>query len=99
MMDNTFVDTSSNAQKTILVIEDEVALQDAISVKMKKEGFRYLPAFKAEDGLVILEKEKPDIIWLDLLMPGMGGFAFLQKIRQTPEFKDIPVVIVSVSAS
>lgn len=87
------------ANKTIVVIEDETPLQDAIRIKLGKEGFRYLPALTAEEGLLILSKERPDLIWLDLLLPGMGGFAFLEEVRKTPSLRDIPVVIVSVSAS
>lgn len=88
-----------SAPKTILVVEDEAPLQDAIKLKLQKEKLRYLPATTAEDALVILDKEKPDLIWLDLLMPGMGGFAFLEKLRQNAAWRDLPVVIVSVSAS
>jgi len=54
---------------------------------------------KGEKGLEILKKEKPDLIWLDLLLPGMGGFEFLEWVRKQPSLRDIPVVIVSVSAS
>lgn len=86
-------------EKKILVIEDEAPLQDAIRIKLEKEGLRPLPVLSAEEGLVLLDKEKPDLVWLDLLMPGMGGFAFLEKLRQTPSLRDIPVIIVSVSAS
>ena len=87
-------------EKTILVIEDEDALQDAIKLKLERVGgFRYIPVNSGEAGLAFLEKEKPDLIWLDLLMPGMGGFLFLEKLRQDPALKNIPVVIVSVSAS
>jgi CheY-like chemotaxis protein len=85
--------------KEILVIEDEPSLREAASIKLKKEGFSFLLAENAEAGLKILEKEKPDLIWLDLLMPGMGGLAFLEKIRQNPKWRNIPVMIVSVSAS
>jgi CheY-like chemotaxis protein len=83
----------------ILVVEDEAALQEAIKVKLVSEGFDYIAAISAEEAFVFLETGRPDIIWLDLLMPGMGGFAFLEKLRIMPELKDLPVVIVSVSAS
>ncbi|HTW96208.1 MAG TPA: response regulator [Candidatus Methylomirabilis sp.] len=86
-------------ERTILVVEDEPALAEAVSIKLKKEGFKCLLAFSGEEGLQILKKEKPDLIWLDLLMPGMGGFAFLEKVRQQPKWRDLPVVIVSVSGS
>lgn len=85
--------------KTILAVEDEKALQDAIKIKLEKEGFRCLSALNGEEGLSILKKEKPDMIWLDLLLPGMGGFAFLEQVRSDPSLRDIPVLVVSVSAS
>lgn len=90
---------AKNNNKTILVVEDETPLHDAIKIKLQKEGIRCLDAFSAEDALEILEKEKPDLIWLDLLMPGMGGFQFLERLRKNPSLRDIAVVIVSVSAS
>lgn len=88
-----------SAKKTILVVEDEAPLQDAIKLKLEREKFRYLSATSAEEAFPILEKEMPDLIWLDLLMPGMGGFAFLEKLRENISWRDLPVVIVSVSAS
>jgi CheY-like chemotaxis protein len=86
-------------QKTILVVEDEVALQEAIQLKLRKSNFHVLTAVTAEDALVVLQKERPDLIWLDLLMPGMGGFAFLERIRHEVGLSNIPVMVVSVSAS
>ncbi len=84
---------------SILVVEDEAPLQDAIKIKLEKENLRCFSALTAEEGLVILEEQKPDLIWLDLLLPGMGGFEFLEQLRKKPLWRDIPVVIVSVSAS
>ena len=87
-------------KKTILVVEDEAPLQEAISFQLEKSGVRALIASNAEEALAILEgSEHPALIWLDLLMPGMGGFAFLEKLRASEKFRDVPVAIVSVSAS
>ncbi|OGD31836.1 hypothetical protein A3C91_00220 [Candidatus Azambacteria bacterium RIFCSPHIGHO2_02_FULL_52_12] len=87
-------------QKTILVVEDEAPLQEAISFQLEKSDVRVLAASSAEEALKILEGgERPALIWLDLLMPGMGGFAFLEKLRASEKFRDVPVAIVSVSAS
>lgn len=85
--------------KTILVVEDEPPLQEAIQLKLTKHGFRCIPAMNAEEALLMLEKEKPDLVWLDLLMPGMGGFALLEQLRKNPKWKTLPVVVVSVSSS
>lgn len=85
--------------KTILVVEDEPPLREAIQFKLTKHGFRCILAMNAEEALLMLEKEKPDLVWLDLLMPGMGGFALLEQLRKNPKWKTLPVVIVSVSSS
>ncbi len=84
-------------QKTILVVEDEAPLQEAIKLKLSKTEFRYLPATTAEQALEILKTEKPDLVWLDLLLPGMGGFAFLEVIRKDEKWRNLPVVVCSVS--
>lgn len=85
--------------KLVLVVEDEPPLQDAIQTKLNKLGVDHMAAYSAEEALELIARRRPDIIWLDLLMPGMGGFAFLQKLRQDSSLKNIRVVIVSVSAS
>jgi CheY-like chemotaxis protein len=89
-----------DGQKTILVVEDEEALQEAIQTKLKGTGkYRVLFALSAEEALKIITKEIPDLIWLDLLLPGMGGFQFLHQLRSAPQWKNIPVVVVSVSGT
>lgn len=87
------------APPIILVIEDEEALQDAIKLKMKVTGYTIVSAMTAESGLKVLEDLTPDLIWLDLLLPGMGGFQFLQRIRAEERWKKLPVIVCSVSAS
>lgn len=84
---------------TILVVEDEPSLNKAISLKLKKKGINVISVGSAEEAWNLLEKKESqvDLIWLDLLLPGMNGMEFLRLIRQKPEFKDYRVVIVSVS--
>lgn len=84
-------------QKTILVLEDEKALNDAIKFKLEKRGYRVLQAFCAKDGMEFLKREKPDFIWLDILLPGMSGIDFLEQMRKDPGTKNERVVIVSAS--
>lgn len=84
--------------QTILLVEDEIPLQEAAQLKLERAGFRCVPASTGEEALVFVQQERPDFIWLDLLLPGMGGFAFLQRLRENQEWSTIPVLIVSVSA-
>ena len=87
-------------KKTILVVEDEEPLQEAIQAKLKAIGtYNVLSAFSAEAALGILASQTPEMVWLDLLLPGMGGFQFLQNLRSTPQWRSLPVMVVSVSGS
>ena len=85
--------------KTILLIEDDVALNRAIVLKLEQNGHHVISVMRAEDAFEVLKSEHSaiDIIWLDLLLPGMNGIDFLAEIRKNPEYKDMKVVICSVS--
>ena len=78
----------------ILIIEDIPEMSQLVSMYIKKDGMEPLAALSAEEGLEILKSETPDLVILDLNLPGMSGFEFLKKFRA--EFKTtIPVIIVS----
>lgn len=85
--------------KTILLLEDDQALNRAITLKLEHDGHRVISTMRAEEAFSVLTTEHPavDIIWLDLLLPGMNGLEFLAELRKNPEYKDIKVVICSVS--
>ncbi|MBI2451181.1 MAG: response regulator [Parcubacteria group bacterium] len=85
--------------KTILVVEDEKALNSIIVERLKEKGFKTFSAFTAEEAMNSLKTEKIDLIWLDLRLPKMSGFDFLKKLRGEPELKDKKVVVVSVSGT
>jgi CheY-like chemotaxis protein len=84
--------------KSILVVEDEVSLQEAIKFKLEKLGIEAYTAQNGEDAMTFLESKEPDLVWLDLLLPRLNGFEVLRAMRKDARLKDIPVVIVSVSA-
>jgi CheY-like chemotaxis protein len=85
--------------KTVLVVEDNEALNKAISFKLKNRGYKVKPVFTAEEAIKILESDGIDFVWLDLLLPGMNGLEFLKYLRGNPRLKDEKVAIVSVSGS
>lgn len=85
--------------KTILLIEDDKSLNKIIAMKLENAGYCVISRETAEEALPYLEKELPDLVWLDLYLPGMDGFEFLKKIRGNSKTKDLKVVIVSVSGS
>lgn len=83
--------------KNILVVEDEQALQEALKLKLEKEGIGVLTASTGEEALEILKTHRPTLVSLDILLPRMNGLEVLRNIRENPSLYDLPVVVVSVS--
>jgi len=81
--------------KKILVIEDDIFLRKVIVRKLSKSGYLPIEAVDGEKGLEELEKQKPDLILLDLILPEMTGFEFLAKVKKNHLFSKIPVIILS----
>lgn len=75
--------------RTIAVIDDDVYIGDMIERVLKKEGYLVLRAYSGTEALLLLEQKKPDLILLDLMLPGLSGEAILPKIS------DIPVIVIS----
>jgi DNA-binding response OmpR family regulator len=87
--------SKQTAARKILVIEDEEFLLNAVTAKLKHEGFIVVGVKDAEEGLAELAKDGISLIWLDLLLPKMSGLDFLFKLRQNEKYVKIPVIIVS----
>ncbi len=81
--------------KKILIIEDDELLRGLIYQKLLREGYEISQAIDGESGLKMVVEEKPDLVLLDLLLPGMDGFEVLKKIKEHPSLAPIPVVILS----
>jgi DNA-binding response OmpR family regulator len=81
--------------KKILIVEDEAVLADALEITLKGEGFEVFKAVNGQLGLEMALANKPNIVLLDLLMPVMDGKTMLHKLREIPEFKTLPVVVLT----
>jgi DNA-binding response OmpR family regulator len=79
----------------ILVVEDDKFLRELISRKLAKEGFEIAEAIDGEEGIQKAAEFLPDIILLDLILPGIDGFGCLEKIKENTQTMHIPVVILS----
>lgn len=89
------MEKNGESKKKILIIEDEKDLRFFIAQALKNEGFEVLEAINGEEGMEILKKEKPDLILLDLILPGMSGYEFLEMIKKDSKLETIPVIILS----
>jgi two-component system, NtrC family, nitrogen regulation response regulator NtrX len=81
----------------ILVIDDEAAIRDSLRMILEYEGYEFLGAASGQDGLAMVERENPDLVFLDIKMPGMDGLEVLQRIKAADE--TVPVVMISGHAT
>jgi len=84
--------------RTALVVEDDFKSADLIRVQLEAEGFKVLHAASAEAALVLAVQQPLSLITMDIMLPNMDGWEFLSRLKQVPELRRIPVVIISIVA-
>jgi DNA-binding response OmpR family regulator len=82
-------------KKKVAIIEDDSTLAGALETKFTHENFAVFKAANGQDGLTVIQENKPDVILLDLMMPVMDGKTMLRNLRSMEEFKALPVVILT----
>ncbi len=83
------------ASEKIMIVEDEADIRELMRYNLEREGYQVTECASAEDALVYLEKSTPDIILLDLMLPGTDGFALCRKIRALEKTELTPVIMVT----
>jgi twitching motility two-component system response regulator PilH len=83
------------AIKNVLVVDDSPTDSHLLSEMLKKNGFSVSTATSGEDAIVKAKQTKPDLILMDIVMPGMSGFEATRAITKNPETSSIPVIVCS----
>ena len=86
-----------NENKKILIVEDELNIRKVISMYLKKEGFKVLETGNGLEALSLTEREKPDLIILDVMLPGLSGYEIYKRIKSNEDTKNIIIVILSAN--
>jgi CheY-like chemotaxis protein len=81
--------------KKILIIDDDPVVVKYLSTLLTDNGYATCSATSSQEGLDVVRKEKPDLITLDLQMPGEWGPRFYRKLRKDPQLKNTPVIVIS----
>lgn len=89
-------DAVETGLEKLLVVEDDPAIAKLIQIHLSDQYREVFVAHRGEDALAIAERERPDLITLDVMLPGMDGFEVLEQLKSKPATRDIPVIIVSV---
>ena len=77
----------------ILIVDDEAAIRDSLKMTLEYDGYDVMQAATGEEGVKLIEREAPDLVFLDIKMPGMDGLEVLQKLRHLVEIT--PIVVIS----
>jgi len=79
-----------------MIVDDEESLVELVKAILEREGFEVIPAYNGDECLNKLEKLKPDLILMDMMMPKMTGKETTKKIRENPKTKDIKIIFLTV---
>lgn len=85
--------TPANVKSRILVIDDEVGIRDSMRRTLEYQGYQFVGAATGQEGLALIERDPPDLVFLDIKMPGMDGLEVLERIKASNPA--VPVVMVS----
>jgi signal transduction histidine kinase/DNA-binding response OmpR family regulator len=83
-------------EETVLVVDDDPAVRDMLTRLLAREGYRVVTAARGEDGLRLARELRPRAITLDVMMPGMDGWAVLSALKADPHVADIPVIMLTI---
>lgn len=90
--------SSSRARKKILVVDDEKDIVELVGINLKRNGYDILTAHNGADALAMAEKQPPDAIILDIMMPGMDGNTVVRQLKADARLAQIPVIMLTAKS-
>lgn len=85
-------------KEKILIVEDEKDIVKILEYNLKKEGFRVITVYDGEDAIDLATREHPDIVLLDLMLPGMDGLEVCKSLKAQNKSKDIPIIMLTAKS-
>lgn len=82
----------------ILVVDDESHIVELVTFNLEKEGFEVVPAYDGRSGLEMVRACQPDLIVLDIMLPGTDGLKVCRTLKQDPQYKSIPIIMLTAKA-
>src|SRR5262245_19751981 len=91
-------DMPNMAKPKILIVEDEASLVDVLSYNLQREGYDVVVAKEGHEGLRKSQMLSPDLVLLDLMLPGMNGLDICRELRASPRTANIPILMLTAKA-
>jgi len=79
----------------VLVIDDSKTILTVLRKFLRSAGYETIEALDAESGLALMQEHRPELVFLDIMLPGMNGFGALRAIRRDPLLRDTPIIMMS----
>ena len=89
------MDTNTTTNYKIVIVEDNAALADVYKIRLELIGYTVYNAYDGEEGLAVIERERPDLVLLDMMLPKVAGDELLKRMRASEWGKEIRVYILS----
>lgn len=80
---------------TVMIVEDSMTDMELLTLYLQKEGLTIISAMSGEDAQAKIQQQKPDLIVLDVILPGQSGFQLCRQLKSDPQTKSIPIVLCS----
>ncbi len=89
----------TNTAPTILVVEDQEEVNELLQYNLTRAGYCALAAFDGKLGLAAVREHRPDLVLLDVMLPGMDGWEVCRTLSEDPSLRDVPVIIFTAKGS
>ena len=83
------------AKEVILVVDDEEDIRELVELNLSREGYQILPCDTGERALALVRSRKPDLVVLDLMLPGVDGLEVCRRLKADPDTRHIPVIMLT----
>ncbi|MFH1439845.1 MAG: response regulator [Candidatus Woesearchaeota archaeon] len=87
-----------DGKKNVLIVDDEPHIVNLIKLSLNKDKYNVNGAYSAREALMLMDKSLPDLVVLDLMMPGVNGYELCKALRENPKTREIPILILSAKS-
>ena len=94
--EKTTTENTQNPKKRILLVDDDREIVESMRIALEASGYEILVARDGNQGLVMVERDDPDLVILDMMMPKRSGFLVLEKVRRT---RPVPLRVIMITAN